>query len=123
MGAAISGGAARRDCSAACSAMSAPALGAFHCGSGQVRVGAAGDHGHDSRNSQLRAFLDRPLHAVELEDGEQERDVGTASGRNFFAEFKLDPAILDAHDASAADCATGGDIEFLPYAGAQDADR
>ena len=102
---------------------SAPPVDSFRRGRGQVRVGAAGDYGHDSRDSQFGAFLDRPFHAVELENGEQESDAGYGDHRNFFPEFELNSGVLDACDASAPHNGTGGDIEFLSYAGTQDADQ
>ena len=102
---------------------SAPAFGALRRSRSQVSVGATGDYGNDSRDSQFGAFLDRPFHAVELEDGEQEGDGGYGGDVHFFPEFEFDSAILEVRDASAPHCSTGGDIEFLSYAGAQDADE
>ena len=64
-----------------------------------MRVGAAGDHGNDSRDAEFGAFFDRPFHAVEFEDGEQESDVGRRQLGEFFAEFELDPAVGDLHDS------------------------
>ena len=45
--------------------------------------------------------------------------VGTAGGRNDFAELELDPVVGDADDTTAADVVSGGDIEFLPDASAK----
>ena len=88
-----------------------------------VRIGAASNDRDNAGDTQFGAFLDRPLHAIEFEDGEQQRDVGDGGCGNFFPQFELDSALLDSHDASMADYGAGGDIEFLTDAGSQDADE
>ena len=52
-----------------------PAFHPLRCRRRQVRVGAARDHGQDGGNAQLGRFLDRPLHAIELEDRQQQRQA------------------------------------------------
>jgi hypothetical protein len=88
-----------------------------------MRVCAAGDHGHDSGYAQFRAFLDRPFHAIELEDGKQESDIGDRCHWHFFPKFELNPAVLNGDDASSPHYSTRGDIKFLPNAGTQDANE
>ena len=61
-----------------------------------MHISTAGNHRHDSRYAQFCAFLDRPFHAVEFEDGKQESDVGCGCGSHFFAQFELDSALVDA---------------------------
>ena len=49
--------------------------------------------------------------------------LGAGDGGHFFAQFEFDSAVLDGHDASAADDGAGRNIEFLAHAGAQNADQ
>src|SRR5450755_249501 len=86
-------------------------------------VCAAGVHGHDSRYALFRTFLDRPFHAIELEDGKQESDIGDRCHWHFFPKFELNPAVSNGDDASSPHYSTRGDIKFLPYASTQDADE
>ena len=44
-------------------------------------------------------------------------------GGDFFAKFEFDAAVGDGDDAPATDDRAGSDVEFLAYAGAQDADQ
>src|ERR1700753_2840041 len=50
----------------------APALNPGGRRLGQMLLSSASSHGNESLRSQLGSFLDDPLHAVELEDREQE---------------------------------------------------
>ena len=72
IGEAISGGAGAAGLLGRLERDSAPALNAFRRCRSQMRVGTASDHRHNSGDSQFSAFLDRPFHAIELEDGEQQ---------------------------------------------------
>src|ERR1700722_1399217 len=51
----------------------APTLHAGRCGLDQMFFAAPRAHGNEPLGSQLRCLLDDPLHAVELEDREQQR--------------------------------------------------
>src|ERR1700727_2218638 len=102
---------------------STPALGALRGGSRQVHVRPAGDDRDDLRDAEFSAFFDGPFHAVELENSEQECDGWRGRGEDFFAQFELDPAVVNGDNAAAADFRIGGDIEFLADLGAQDADE
>ena len=86
-------------------------------------VRAARDHGHDSRDAQLSAFLDRPFHAIKFENGKEQRKVGGRGGSDFLSEFEIDSAFPDAHDSTATDDGALGNVEFLPHASAQDANE
>jgi hypothetical protein len=86
-----------------------------------MTFGPASDDGDDARRPQFRALLNCPFHAVELEDRESDGYIRDGGGRNFFPQFELHPAFLNANYPSATDTHTGGDIEFLPYAGAENA--
>jgi hypothetical protein len=88
-----------------------------------MRVGTARDHRHNSGYSEFCTFLDRPFHAFEFEDGEQESEVERMSPGHFLAQFELDPAFGDADDPPSADCGPSDDIEFLADSGAKDADQ
>ena len=86
-----------------------------------MRIRPLGDQRHHARDAQLRGLLDRPLHAVELEDRQQQRDVGERGCRQFLAEFKLDFLRRDGNDAAAPHPPLGRDIEFLADARPQNA--
>src|SRR5208282_2074842 len=45
-----------------------PALVALRCRRDQMSIAPPGDHGNNSCDSDLRALLDRPLHAIKFED-------------------------------------------------------
>ena len=77
----------------------------------QVRIGTASDYRDNSRDSQLGAFLDGPLHAVELENGEQQGDVRGLRCGHFFAQFEFDSALFNGDDMTAPHHRPGGDIE------------
>src|SRR3954468_13416603 len=40
-----------------------------------MRLAAAGDHRNDGSYPKFDGFLNRPLHAIKLEDGEQQSDL------------------------------------------------
>jgi hypothetical protein len=48
---------------------------------------------YDSRDTELGAFLDRPLHAVEFENRERERYIRSSSNGLLVAERKLDAVV------------------------------
>ena len=79
-----------------------PALDSFRRGGSQMRIRTARDHRHNPRDAQLRALFDRPLHAVELEDGENQGDLGQAGCGDFFAQFEFDAVVCYRSDSSAA---------------------
>ena len=68
----------------------APAFGALGGGEGEVLLGAAGKDGRDSGDAQFGGFLDGPLEAVELEDGEEKVDGEGCVGFQLFVEGEED---------------------------------
>ena len=84
-----------------------------------MRIRAAGDERHDSRCAKLRAFLDRPLHAVELEDGKEKSDGRSFGCGHIFPQVELNPALLNGDDASPPYARACGDVEFLAHASAK----
>ncbi len=68
-----------------------------------MRVGTVGDHRDDAGDAEFRAFFDRPFHAIEFEDGEQESEVRCRCGGDFVAEFEFDAAVGDFGDSSSTD--------------------
>jgi hypothetical protein len=89
-----------------------------------VRISSPGDDGDNSSHSELRAFFNRPLHAVELEDRQQQHESDCSRFcRNLCAEFEIDKAICQRDDYASADDPVGDDIELLPDPGAQDANQ
>ena len=89
-----------------------------------MRIGPAGNHRNNSGQAEFRALLDRPFHAVELEDRQQQGQVDRRWSRlNFFAEFEVDEAICYRdHDASSDD-AVGDDVELLSDPCTEDANE
>jgi hypothetical protein len=71
-------------------------------------------HRNDSAGAQFHTLLNGPLHAIELEDGKDEGQPDSRSGRNDFAELKLDPPGGDVGDTTAADTLTSHNVKFLP---------
>jgi hypothetical protein len=82
-------------------------------------IRAARDHGHDPRNAQLGALLDRPFHAVELEDRENQCEFNHLHAGNFFAQLKLNPVVSYGSDSAAPNGFAGSDIELLSDASSQ----
>jgi hypothetical protein len=74
---------------------------------------------NDARRSQFRAFFDRPLHAIELEDRKNERDLNSNRTGNLGAKFEFNSLGCDVRDASQANYVAAGDIEFLADSGAK----
>src|SRR5208282_6800210 len=84
-----------------------------------------GDDGDDASDTDLRTLLDRPLHAVELENGEGQRNLrnGRWLGPSRMvwlpAERELNPVVRNRSDRSAANFVPGRDVELLPDFSAQ----
>ena len=89
-----------------------------------MRIRSPGDDGDNSSHSEFRAFFNRPFHAVELEDRQQQRELDCSwSCRNLLAEFKIDKAISYRDHYTSADHSVGDNIELLPDACAEDANQ
>jgi hypothetical protein len=65
----------------------APAFESLCRSGGQVSIGSAGKQRNDFDYSQFGAFLDRPFHAVEFENGEEESDLERQDLREFFTQL------------------------------------
>src|SRR5580658_3836438 len=103
-----------------------PAFAALRGGHSQMRVAPAGDDGNNASDSNLRALLDRPLHAVELEDSQRQRDRGSGPRLGpvmvlLLAERELNPIVGDRGNGSAPNFIPGCDVELLPDFSAQHA--
>jgi hypothetical protein len=89
-----------------------------------VRISSPGDNGDNSSHSEFRAFFNRPLHAVELKDRQQQRESDCSRlWRDFFAEFEVHQAICYRDDYALADHSVGNDIELLSDPGTQDTNQ
>ena len=86
-------------------------------------IGAPRNCWHDSRNAQLCAFLNRPFHAVKLENGKKKCDVGVRHTDNFLAQFELNAIGRDAGNPPSTDRRTHGNVELLAHARAQNANQ
>src|SRR5208282_1739808 len=108
-----------------------PALLAFHGRGDQMSVAPARNYRNDASDPDLRALLDRPLHAVELEDGKSQRDprsvkrlgLGPAPMVWLRVERKLNAIIGDRGDGSAANFFSSCNVKLLPDFGAQNAGK
>ena len=66
-------------------------------------LAAACDDGQDALGPQLGGFLDGPLHAIEFEDGEQQRDGQSGISLDFGDQVEADlespviPAMTPCH--------------------------
>src|SRR5258708_22441354 len=88
-----------------------------------MSIGAAGDDGDHASATEIGTFLDRPLHAVELENGEKQSYLDFGGRGNYFVQIKVHAVVGDGDDSSAANSFPGGDVKFLPETGAQDSDQ
>src|ERR1700674_5406946 len=82
-----------------------------------------GDYRDDASDPDFRAFLDRPIHAVEFEDGQRQRDL--RGGRPYSkvllrAKRELNAIIGDRSDCPTANFFAGCDVKLLPDLGTQD---
>jgi hypothetical protein len=85
-----------------------------------VSLCALSNHGDDPRHAQLRAFFDCPLHAVKLEDGEQQGHIRYGRRLDFLPQLELDATVADGGDAPAADAISSCDVKLLTHASPQD---
>ncbi len=86
-----------------------------------MSFGSSRDHRDDASRSQFRAFFNRPLHAIELENGESDRHLNCKRNRNGVAEFKFNSVLRNRRNTAAANFVSRGDVEFLADAGAKHA--
>ncbi len=99
---------------------SSPTLHSLRRRDGQMRVRATRDDRNDPGRAELGTFLDGPLETIELEDGEDHRDLKLTGGFHFFRQFELDSIVANADDARSTQDSAGGHIELLPDTCAQD---
>src|SRR5258706_12623481 len=91
-----------------------------------MRISPPGNHRDDPTDPDLRALLDCPLHAVELEDGERQRDLrgGRPQPKVLLrAKRELNAIIGDRSDCPAANFVPSCNIELLPNLSAQNASK
>src|SRR4030081_3899045 len=85
-----------------------------------------GDYRDDASDPNLRAFLDRPIHAVGFEDGKRQRDLRGARPQRkvvLRAKRELNAIIGDRSDCPAANFFPGCNVKLLPDLGAQNASK
>ena len=78
-----------------------------------MRIRPMSDQRHEARHAEFRALLDSPLHAIEFENSEGQRDLKLSASSNLFAEVKFDTMIVDSRDTAATNSVSDGDIEVL----------
>src|SRR5438270_3591192 len=80
-----------------------------------------GDHRDNMAYAQLRQLFQRPLHAVEFENGKVDRNLRQGGSFNFRAKLKLNLVMRGKDHFGGTEHAIGGDIEFLLYFYAENA--
>jgi hypothetical protein len=94
-----------------------------------MSIAAAGDYGNDASDPDLRALLNRPFHAVELEDGKRQRNLRSVKRLGPWptvllrAERELNAIMGDRGDSSAANFVPSCNVKLLPDFGAQNASK
>jgi len=95
-----------------------------------MSIAPPGNDGNDAGYADLGALLDRPLHTIELEDGEGQRDLRRAAQRCelsltvcLYAKRELHAIVGDRGYSSAANCRRGCNVELLPDFGAEHASK
>jgi hypothetical protein len=92
-----------------------------------MSIAPAGNYGNDAIDADLGTFLNCPLHAIELEDSEDERDFrgGRRLGASVGVRVKreLNPLMRNECDGTAANFFSRCDVELLPNLGAQNASK
>ena len=79
-----------------------------------MSVGPLCNDRNNTRDSDLSTFLDRPFHAIELEDSESQSQLGGSLSRHFFPKSKLHTIVRDRNDPPAPNNVAAGDIKLLP---------
>src|ERR1700733_11069345 len=72
------------------------------------------DYRNNAGHPQFCALFNRPLHAIELEDGKQNGHRGNGALRNSIAERELNAIIINRDDLSPADAQRRNHVELLP---------
>src|SRR5271168_3092981 len=78
-----------------------------------MEFGTPRNQRHNPRDAEFGALFNRPLHAIELEHGENQRDLGQDRTGNLFAQLKIDAIVAYRCDSSATDHFAGGNVEIL----------
>ena len=82
---------------------------------------AAGDHRNNVRDVQLGTLFDRPLHAIELEDRQQQGDGNGGLQLQRLAQGKLHAVVGNAGYGGAPDLIAARDLELLAHFRSQSA--
>ena len=79
-----------------------------------MSVGPLCDDRNNARDPNLSTFLDRPFHAIELEDGKSQRQIRGSPSRHFIPKRKFNAPVGDRNDCPAPNNIAAGDIKLLP---------
>jgi hypothetical protein len=82
---------------------SPPALYSLSRRDDQVSIGTLCTKRQNPRNTELRGFLNGPLHSIKLENGENNRHVGERHCPDLIPKFKFDSRLLDRCDSATPD--------------------
>jgi hypothetical protein len=81
------------------------------------------NQGNNLRDPQFGALLDRPFHAIELEDGQQQRDIGGRRGLYLFPKFEFDAPFRELGNTATSHHPRSHNVEFLSHPGPQNANE
>ena len=98
-----------------------PALVSFASCSSEMSVGPLCDNRNDARDSDFSTFLNRPFHAIELEDSKSQSQSGGSSSCYFFPKSKFNAIVRNRNDFSMPNPVAACDVEFLSDLSAQHA--
>jgi hypothetical protein len=90
-----------------------PAFLPFDRHGSQVRVSSPRNQRNYLSDPNLSALLNRPLHAIELEDGENQSQLRRRASRHLFSKRELYALIRDRRNSAAPHSLPDSDIEFL----------
>ena len=90
-----------------------PAFVPLRRGRSEMSVSPLRNDRNNARHSDLSTLLDRPFHAIELEDGKNQRQIGGGPRRHFFPKRKFNAIVRDRNDCPAPDNVAASDIKLL----------
>src|SRR5579862_1489427 len=83
----------------------------------QVRIRSPRDYRNNPPHANLSALLNRPLHAIKLEDGQRQRNSRKRFHFEYTAQRKLNPPVRNRTDRPPPDFTARSNIKLLPDLG------
>jgi hypothetical protein len=92
-----------------------------HSSRGEMRIRPPRNHRNNPRHPNLGAFFNRPLHAIEFEDGKNQSKIGAGPQSHFISQRKFHALVREGHNLPAPNARRDCDVEFLSDLSAQNA--